>query len=112
MAGLEDIAPVLDELADGLKTLYGKRFVGLMLFGSYARGEAKEGSDVDLLLLLHGPVDALAEIHRSEEVAWPLSLVHDLTLSLLPVNTEQSSALGSSFLTNLEHEGVRVEWCE
>ena len=46
------IREVLLELESRLKDLYGKRFRGLLLYGSYARGDAWEGSDVDLLLLL------------------------------------------------------------
>ncbi|MGI8911693.1 MAG: nucleotidyltransferase domain-containing protein [Rubrobacteraceae bacterium] len=42
--------------ARGLGTIYGERYRGMVLYGSYARGEADEGSDVDLLLLLDGDV--------------------------------------------------------
>ena len=45
-----------------------------MLFGSYARGEADEGSDVDLLLLLDGEVDTVREMMWAQEVKWPLAL--------------------------------------
>ena len=52
-----DLAEVLSRLSRELKALYGDRYGGLLLYGSYARGEAHEDSDVDLLLLLKGPVD-------------------------------------------------------
>jgi predicted nucleotidyltransferase len=54
---VEDPYGLLDRLARGLEALfYGERYKGLVLFGSYARGEAVQGSDVDLLLLLDGVV--------------------------------------------------------
>ncbi len=37
-----------------LKGVLGEGFAGLVLFGSYARGEAGEGSDVDVLVVLRG----------------------------------------------------------
>ncbi len=37
-----------------VKGLYGDRLVSLCVFGSVARGEVKEGSDVDLLLVVEG----------------------------------------------------------
>jgi predicted nucleotidyltransferase len=39
-----------------LLELYGPRFDRLLLFGSQARGDAAEGSDVDVLVVLHGEV--------------------------------------------------------
>src|SRR5687768_11823441 len=81
-----DLATVLRRLDAGLAALYGERYGGLVLYGSYARGEADEGSDVDLLLLLGGgEVDQAREVLRAEEVKWPLSLESGYVLSLLPV---------------------------
>ena len=37
----------------GLEGEFGGEFLGLMLFGSWARGEAREDSDVDLLILFN-----------------------------------------------------------
>ncbi len=35
-----------------LQTLYGKRLAKLILYGSYARGDQHEGSDIDFLVVL------------------------------------------------------------
>ena len=48
---------VLRDLDGALRDLYVERYRGLVLYGSQARGEADEGSDVDLLLLLEEPVE-------------------------------------------------------
>ena len=44
----DELARLMDRLVRGLKAIYGERYRGLVLYGSYARGEADEGSDVDL----------------------------------------------------------------
>jgi len=75
-------------LSDGLEALYGERYQGLVLYGSYAPGEADEGSDVDLLLLLDGEIDQTRELLRAGDVGWPLSLESGYTLSLLPVSAD------------------------
>jgi uncharacterized protein len=57
-----ELHEVLQELSEGLRELYGERYRGLLLYGSYARSEATEESDVDLLLLLQGPLNPAQEI--------------------------------------------------
>ncbi|RLF12788.1 MAG: nucleotidyltransferase domain-containing protein [Thermoprotei archaeon] len=37
-----------------VKRVYGSRLVSLCVFGSVARGEVREGSDIDLLLVVEG----------------------------------------------------------
>jgi predicted nucleotidyltransferase len=101
------LASTLAQLELGLKDLYVDRFRGLLLYGSYARGEADEGSDVDLLVLLDGPVDAVREILRMEPVTWPLALASGFTLSTLPFSfQEYRQAEDNSFLITVRREAV------
>lgn len=50
--GLARIRPMLDIFIEKLKPIYGDALKSVVLFGSYARGEEREESDVDLMLLL------------------------------------------------------------
>jgi len=93
-----DLAAVVAQLRQGLEELYGPRFRDLLLYGSYARGSQREGSDVDLLVLLDGPVDTGREILRLESIAWPLSLDHGIVLSVMPVSHEAYQKGETSFL--------------
>ncbi len=100
------IREVLQKLDAGLKDLYGTRYRGLLLYGSYARGTAWEGSDVDLLLLLEGPVNASKEIWRLQDVKWPLALESNLALSVIPVSMEDFEKAESMFLRVVRKEAV------
>lgn len=102
----EDLDALLRRLAEELRGLYGERYRGLVLYGSYARGEADEGSDVDLLLLLEGEVDTTKEIMRSQEVKWPLSLEAGYALSVIPVGIEKYRCSKQPFLWNARDEGM------
>jgi hypothetical protein len=103
-----DLVSLLRRLSDGLAALYGERYRGLVLYGSYAPGEADEGNDVDLLLLLDEAVNATREIIRAEDVAWPLSLESGYTLSLLPVGADAYRNSEKPFLRNARKEGMSV----
>jgi len=104
----EDLTGVLRELDRGLRGLYGGRYRGLVLFGSYARGEAHDGSDVDLLLLLEGEVDQTGEILRASDVLWPLVLESGHLLTLLPTSVGDFASSGSPLMLNVRKEGVPV----
>ena len=42
----------LDELYNLLKKQYKDKFVGMILFGSYARHEEREHSDIDVMVIM------------------------------------------------------------
>ncbi len=102
----DDLQALLGQLDWELAALYGERYQGLVLFGSYARGEADEGSDVDLLVLLEGEVKRWKEYLRAEPITWPLSLESGYVLSLMPVNVEDYRSAWKPFLMNARKEGM------
>lgn len=54
-----ELLPLIKQI---MQSLYGERFRQLVLYGSFARCEARDDSDIDLLCLLEGPVDSIKEI--------------------------------------------------
>ncbi len=104
----KDLRELLGRLDRGIAELYGERYRGLVLFGSYARGEADEGSDVDLLVLLEGEVNGWREYLRVEPITWPMSLESGYVLSLMPVNVEDYRNAWKPFLMNARKEGVFI----
>lgn len=95
----------LRELEIGLREIYGDRYRGLVLYGSHARGEADEGSDVDLLLLLESSVEAGKEIRRASTLVSRLSLESDQVLSVIPVSAGDYRDSGEPYLQNARREG-------
>ena len=60
------VQTALKELKDALQDLYGERLRGLYLCGSYARGTAHWDSDIDVLIVLAGSVQARRGNHSDE----------------------------------------------
>lgn len=102
------LSNIIGQLREGLRELYGDRFRDLLLYGSYARGDAREGSDIDLLILLKGPVDTAQEICRIVDLSAPLSLDHGVLLSVMPVSEEAYEKGNTAFLRTVRREAVQA----
>jgi len=75
--------------------LYGSRLVGVVVFGSWARGEAADGSDVDLLVVLDRRLPltrALYAAWDAEPATWDRRPV-EVHLAHLPAQDEPPSGL-------------------
>lgn len=105
----DDLGMLLRRLGKDLRSLYGERYRGLVLYGSYARGEADEGSDVDLLLLLEGEVDTAREIMLAQEVEWPIFMETKYVISLFPINAQKYGRSEQPFLSNARREGIALD---
>lgn len=99
---------VLSNLEGELHALYGPQLVRLVLFGSQARGDADEGSDIDVLVVLSGPVDAWEEIERTGRIVSDLSLEHAVVISCVFVAAERYASEESPLLPNVRREGVLI----
>ncbi len=55
MIKASNIYGLLSEIKDGLQHIYGDKLRKVILYGSYARSEEANGSDVDLMALLDLP---------------------------------------------------------
>ena len=102
----ESLQAVLDELRDAFKRLYGERLVTMRLYGSYARGEAGAGSDIDVLVVLDGEVNPGEEITRTGDVLAALSLKYGVVLSCVFVSQDRFLREQSPLLLNVRREGV------
>lgn len=99
---------VVRALRARLEALYGTRLIRLVLFGSCARGEAGGESDIDVLVVIGGPVDPATEIGRVGPITAALSLDGDVVLSCRFVSPERFAAEQSPLLINVRREGVPV----
>ena len=101
-----DPKQLLVDLRRGLEKLYGSRLRELWLFGSYARGEQDEDSDVDVLVVLPEIVHYGTEVERTSALASDLCLAHGPSVSLVFVPEHEWVQLDSPFLRSVRTEAV------
>jgi predicted nucleotidyltransferase len=102
---------VRDALADAraaLDRLYGARLAGLVLYGSQARGDARPDSDVDVLVLLHGEVEVVAEAWRTSGLVMDIAAEHDVALSLVHARAEDFARRDRTFYRHIARDGVAL----
>ncbi|HEY7214675.1 MAG TPA: nucleotidyltransferase domain-containing protein [Thermoanaerobaculia bacterium] len=94
------------EIRPRLEAVFQGRFRGALLFGSEARGEAEEDSDVDIMVLLREPVELGKDLERIVEALYPLQLQVDRPLHALPVSSEAFKAGQYSLYRTAQREGL------
>lgn len=101
---------VLRSLVQRLRKAYGETLREVHLYGSRARGEADESSDVDVLVILRDYKNFWKEFHRIQDIAYDVSFRagYDVLLSAVPIRQEEYEIGRSPFLLNVKREGVKV----
>ena len=100
------IQKLLEEFVVGLRGIYGGRLRGAFLYGSRARGEAEEGSDADMLIVLDRIEHYASEIDRTGMLCAALSLHYDVSISRVFVSEQAWQTRHTPFLENVRAEAL------
>jgi predicted nucleotidyltransferase len=95
-------------VAADLRTLYGDRLRTVVLFGSWARGDAHPESDIDLLVVLDEVPSRQRELRRMRDVLWRHSLANDTVVTEIPVSEREYRDSDEPLLARARLEGVRI----
>lgn len=85
ISGSFDPFAIAHAVAGDLRSLYGGRLKKVLLFGSWARGDAHPESDIDLLVVLDRVESVWDELHRMDEILDRHSAAHETVVSAMPV---------------------------
>ena len=105
---MNKLEKILFEVKRILKELYQDQLKEIILYGSYARGEQKKDSDIDLAIVLKGDVRPFKEIDRIIDKIYDLELKHDLLISVHPISDKKFKDENNPFLLNVKEEGILI----
>lgn len=106
---------LIDQVTSRIVSFYGSRLVSFAIFGSYARGEARLDSDLDLLIIVEPFLRRLKEVRSFiENVEFPLeeslrSLnLQDIRVQLSPLilGVAQASKFNPLYLEMVENSVI------
>ena len=103
MAGIKKI---LKEFRKEVESIYGARLKSLILYGSWARGTGTDDSDIDVAVVLDGPVNPCDEIDRMIDVITDINLKYQTLISVYPVSEKNYKSINSPLLINVRREGM------
>ena len=101
-----EILTILDPVREYLQQEYQDRLDRIILFGSQARGEATPESDIDILIVLQGPVDASVELQHTSQFIAQFCLEHNLLVARLFLPRSRFETENSPLLRNIRQEGI------
>lgn len=100
------IRKLMKELKEGLTKIYGSKLKAVYLYGSYARGDYRQGSDVDVMVLLKDYNSYWKEYYRCSDYVSDVSLKYDVTISCILIKEIQWKEADKPVLHNIRKEGV------
>jgi predicted nucleotidyltransferase len=100
------IEKIIIEFRKEIEKLYDMRLKQVILYGSWARGEATSESDVDLLIVLAGNIVPGLEIDRMIDIITEINLKYNVLISVYPISEVSYATSNSPLLINVRREGI------
>ena len=105
------IRTIIAQLRESLANIFPQEQLEAILFGSYARNEADDGSDIDVMFLVDSSRQRIAEKHwQIGEAAAAVLMDYGIVVS--PVVENRSYYLANvdvlPFFRNIQREGVKI----
>ncbi len=103
-----EVVKITHELREKLSEVYGDRTKGIYLYGSYARDQADEDSDIDIAVALSGSVNRAKERARVGDIASDISLRYNCLITLFFMSEDDLKSQPYAVHRSIAREGVAV----
>ncbi|MFR3251496.1 MAG: nucleotidyltransferase domain-containing protein [Eisenbergiella sp.] len=92
-------------------SIYGTNVVKIVLYGSYARGDFDEGSDIDIVAIVKGKREELQKkLRQIWDLSADLGLENDVVVSPMVIPYDEFMRYRESlpYYRNIEEEGRKI----
>ena len=104
----QHIREVLAEYQEKLRDVLGDRLESVVLYGSQARGDTEDESDIDVLCVMKNSFNYGELIDKTSQATAEISMKHGMTLSRALVTSADFKTMKTPFLMNIRREGLTV----
>jgi len=107
-----DVCTVIAQLRESLKNIFPHEQLDVILFGSYARNAADDGSDIDVMFLVDASRETIQEKQwQIGEAAAKVLMNFGIVVSPIVENRAyyHDNADLLPFFKNVKHEGVKID---
>ena len=107
----DEINAILAEIVDETKALLKKDLYRIVLYGSYARGDYDNESDIDIMIIMNCRKETVFRYRKQvSRVASRIGLKNDIEVSMLlrDKDTFEQNETILPFYKNIQREGVAL----
>ncbi|MCD8149031.1 MAG: nucleotidyltransferase domain-containing protein [Clostridiales bacterium] len=112
MCTRNELNTILNELVRSYRAVYGDNLYKIILYGSYARGDYHDDSDIDVAALVKGSRQELQDDLKTVwERANDLELEYEILVSptVIPVDEFERYKSDLPYYKNIDNEGVLID---
>jgi predicted nucleotidyltransferase len=102
------LSQILADVKQSLITLYQENLEKIILYGSQARKDATQFSDIDILVILKPNINPYQEINKTGEIIAEICLKYDIVISRHFISLDKFKSSNTPFLYNIKKEGITL----
>ena len=102
---------LIEQYVSEVKKIYGSHLKQIILYGSYARGDFKTDSDIDIMILLDiSDLEIKNYRHQLSEMTYDFNMDNDLDIKPIAKNEAHFNkwVVNYPFYANVSREGVKL----
>lgn len=107
----DKVRNIVYQFSQQMKSLFGSHLVQVILYGSYARGDYRDNSDVDVMILVDLPEDKIKKIENDVyDIAFEIEMDTGIDISPVIKSNAQYEYWADvlPYYRNVREEGVVV----
>lgn len=102
---------ISEQMTECYRRVYGEKIVSILLYGSYARGDNTDESDIDIVAIVEGErLELQKKLREVWDFSTELGLENDVVVSptVIPYDEYEDYKQVLPYYINITKEGIRI----